>query len=253
LLKKLVLLLAFFSCLSNAKPLSSGWELWYPYQYRNEDQKLVGLDFDIFNAIIAQAKLEVNYTEELPWKRHINYIKSGEVDLAMGASLTIQRQEFAYFSAPYRVETVGLYVRKGMANKIKLSALKDLIKSPYLIGVEGGYFYGNEYQKLLSQPKFQTHISEVLDIEQNASLLLKGHIDGFLVDPVTLNAFVQKYNMQGEFERHPLAIYSTNIHLMVSKKTNAPDLINKLNNAISALQKNGQLDSIIQHWTNAQP
>lgn len=250
--KTLVILLTLFACLSHAKPLSSGWELWYPYQYRNAQQELVGLDFDIFNAVINQANLDVVYTEELPWKRHINYIKSGDVDLAMGASITEERQEFAYFSKPYRVETVALFVRKGMASKMSLASLSDLVQSSYLIGVEGGYFYGEDYQELINHQEFQSHISEVLDIEQNASLLLKGHIDGFLVDPVTLKAFVKKYEMQDEFELHPLPIYSANIHIMLSKKTPVPGLINRLDRAIVVLQKNGKLDSIIQRWSTLQ-
>ncbi|MFT6897848.1 MAG: polar amino acid transport system substrate-binding protein [Paraglaciecola sp.] len=250
--KNLVILLIFFSLASHAKPLSSGWELWYPYQYRNAQQELVGLDFDIFNAVIQQAKLNVNYTEELPWKRHISYIKSGEVDLAMGASMTDERRKFAYFSLPYRSETVNLFVRKGMAKKMPLHALKDLIDSSYLIGVEGGYYYGKQYQELINHSEFQSHISEVLDLEQNVTLLLKGHIDGFFVDPVTLNAFVKKYNMQDEFEMHPLPIYSADIHIMLSKKTAVPDIIGQLNQAIVTLQETGELDAIIEHWTNSQ-
>jgi polar amino acid transport system substrate-binding protein len=250
--KKLVFLLIFFSIVTHGKPLSSGWELWYPYQYRNAEQELVGLDFDIFNAVIQQAKLDVNYTEELPWKRHINYIKSGVVDLAMGASMTDERRKFAYFSLPYRFETVNLFVRKGMAKKMPLHSLSDIIDSSYLIGVEGGYFYGKQYQELINQRAFQAHISEVLDLERNVTLLLKGHIDGFFVDPVTLNAFVKKYNMQDEFELHPLPVYSAKIHIMLSKKTHAPGVIRQLNQAIVTLQENGTLDSIIQHWTDLQ-
>ncbi|MFQ3197141.1 MAG: polar amino acid transport system substrate-binding protein [Paraglaciecola sp.] len=250
--KTLVILLIFFSIVSYGKTLSSGWELWHPYQYRNAQQELVGLDFDIFNAVIQKAKLDVNYTEELPWERHISYIKSGEVDLAMGASITDERRKFAYFSLPYRLETVNFFVRKGMAKKMPLQSLEDLIDSPYLIGVEGGYFYGKQYQKLMNSSEFQSHISEVLDLEQNVRLLLKEHIDGFFVDPATLNFFVKKYNMQGEFELHPLPIYSTDIHIMLSKKTPVPGIIGQLNQAITTLQENGELDTIIQHWLDLQ-
>ena len=250
--KKLVILLIFFSLVSHGDPLSSGWELWYPYQYRNAQQELVGLDFDVFNAVIQQAKLDVNYTEELPWKRHISYIKSGEVDLAMGASMTDERRKFAYFSLPYRSETVNLFVRKGMAKKMPLHSLRDLIDSSYLIGVEGGYYYGKQYQELINHRAFQSHISEVLDLEQNVTLLLKGHIDGFFVDPATLNAFVKKYNMQDEFELHSLPIYSAKIHIMLSKKSPVPGVIGQLNQAILTLQENGELETIIQHWTDLQ-
>jgi len=230
------------------KTLSVGWELWYPYQYHNKKQELVGLDFDIFNAIIDELKLNVNYTE-LPWKRHLNYIKTGEMDIAMGSSLTTRRKEFSYFTKPYRKESVKLFVKKGMAEKIHLPSLADLSASDYIIGVEGGYFYGKNYQELMRTEDFQAHISEVVDIEENVTMLLEGHLDGFLVDPITLKAFTDKYSMQGEFEAHDVEIYQAGIHIMLSKKSCSKDLLVDFNHAIESLTKTGKLAEIIAKWT----
>lgn len=240
-----------FKSYSEDHALSSGWELWYPYQYHNEQQKLTGLDFDVFNAIILEAKLSVKFTE-LPWKRHLHYLKTGEMDLAMGASLTSERLEYADFSLPYRKETVKLYVKKGSKEKIKLNHLKDLINSPYMIGVEGGYYYGENYQELIKQPKFQAQINEVIDIEENIELLLKGHIDGFLVDPVTMKAFIKKYKMDGEFEEHTVEIYSDDIYIMVSKHVNNKNVLPQINHAIKTLKENGKINEIINNWSQLQ-
>ncbi|GAA6204276.1 transporter substrate-binding domain-containing protein [Thalassotalea sp. SU-HH00458] len=245
------LFLISFHSVSQQAPLSVGWELWYPYQYHNSQQQLTGLDLDIFNAIIKQANLSVTYTE-LPWKRHLNYIKTGDMDLAMGASYSKDRAQYADYSIPYRQETVKLYVKKGQVNSIILNKLADLISSPYMIGVEGGYYYGKAYQELIKQSKFRAQINEVIDIEQNVQLLLKGHIDGFLVDPVTMNAFVNKYKMQGEFEQHPITIYSDDIYIMISKKLADKTVLTKINNAIKTLRQNGTLTEIINDWTKLQ-
>ncbi|MDO6446944.1 transporter substrate-binding domain-containing protein [Colwellia sp. 1_MG-2023] len=245
------LLFISFHSLSQQPPLSVGWELWYPYQYHNSKQELTGLDLDIFNAIIKQTELSVTYTE-LPWKRHLNYLKTGDMDLAMGASYSQERAEYADYSIPYRNETVKLYVKNGKANSIILNNLTDLIGSPYMIGVEGGYYYGKAYQELIKQNKFRTQINEVIDIEQNVQLLLKGHIDGFLVDPVTMKAFVNKYKLQGEFEQHSITIYSDDIYIMVSKKIKDKTVLPKINKAIAHLIQNGKLDDIIKNWTKLQ-
>ena len=250
----LTLLLAFNSSAYNipkkmdSYTYSVGWELWYPYQYHNKNQVLVGLDFDVFNAIVEEANIDVTFTE-LPWKRHLQYIKTGEMDIAMGASHTTEREETAHFSIPYRLETVNLFVRKGTSDKIKLKTLSDLSHSDYLIGVEGGYFYGKEYQRLITTKEFYTHINDVIDLEQNVSLLLKGHIDGFLVDPVTMKAFAQKYSLQEEFEVHPLKIYQANIHIMLSRKSCNPEILNRINKAITKLKENGEMAKIINRWT----
>lgn len=244
-------LLVSFNSFSQQTPLSAGWELWYPYQYHNAQQQLTGLDLDIFNAIIAQANLSVTYTE-LPWKRHLHYLKTGEMDLAMGASYTSERANYADYTIPYRKETVKLYVKQGQVNNIKLDSLAELVTSPYMIGVEGGYYYGKEYEELIKQPKFHAQVNEVIDIEENVQLLLKGHIDGFLVDPVTMKAFVIKYKMQGEFEQHPITIYSDDIYIMVSKKLKDKTIVPKINKAITELKETGRLNEIIYEWTKLQ-
>ena len=250
----LLALLITFTSSAHKKDLADyavGWELWYPYQYHNKDQQLVGLDFDIFNAIITEADLHVSFTE-LPWKRHLQYIKTGQMDMAMGSSYTPDREKTAYFSIPYRTETVNLFVRTGTVDKIKINTLSDLTNTGYLIGMEGGYFYGEEFQQLMTTKEFQMHINDVIDLEQNVGMLLKGHIDGFLVDPVTMKAFEEKYALDNEFEVHPLKIYQDNIHIMLSRKSCKVDVLNKINKAITKLKDNGTMTEIIERWTAIQ-
>lgn len=234
-----------------AGELSVGWELWYPYQYHNENRQLVGLDIDSFNAIMAEAKLSFT-TAEIPWKTHLHFIKTGKMDVAMGASWSKDREEYAYFSDPYRKETVKLFVKKGNAKNIQLHSLSDLVGSKYKIGVESGYYYGTDYEELIKTTDFQTNISEVIDLEENVTLLIKGQLDGFLVDPNTMQSFVKKYQMQGEFEAHPLEIYSTNIFIMLSKKSSDIGTLNKINMAITTLTDNGELKRISGSWQTSQ-
>ena len=230
-----------------AKDLSAGWELWYPYQYHNKDRQLVGLDIDSFKAIMAEAKLSFT-AAEIPWKTHLHFLKIGKMDVAMGASWSKEREGYAYFSLPYRKETVKLFVKKGNAKNIRLQTLSDLVGSKYIVGVESGYYYGEDYDKLIKTAGFQANISEVIDLEQNVTLLMKGHLDGFLVDPNTMQSFVKKYHMQDEFEQHSMEIYSADIYIMLSKKTINIDIVDKINKAISTLTNSGELSRISSTW-----
>jgi polar amino acid transport system substrate-binding protein len=249
-MKRYLLIACTLLCVvSNAtgKDLSVGWELWYPYQYHNTERELVGLDIESFNAIMAQAKIK--YTAaEIPWKTHLHFIKTGKVDLAMGASWSKTREEYAYFSLPYRQENVKLIVKKGNAKNIKLKTLSDLVDSAYMVGVEGGYYYGEVYQELIKQTAFQANISEVIDLEGNVTLLMKGHLDGFLVDPFTMQYFIKKYSMQDQFEEHPMVIYSSDIRIMLSKKFSDKTMLDKINQAIITLQNDETLQTISDNW-----
>jgi polar amino acid transport system substrate-binding protein len=240
-----------FAFNSKANVLSVGWELWYPYQYHNKDQRLVGLDIDSFNSIMAETKLNFT-TAEIPWKTHLHFLKTGKMDLAMGASWTKEREKFAYFSEPYRKETVKLFVKKGNVNRIQLETLADLVGSQYIIGVESGYYYGKIYQELVKTSGLRANIIEVIDLEQNVTLLLKGHLDGFLVDPNTMQSFIKKYQMEDEFEQHSVEIYSAEISIMLSKKSSDIETLNKINEAIATLTANGELKRISQRWKISQ-
>ena len=253
-IKTLIKQIGFSLCLIlpvQSQEFSVGWELWYPYQFHNENNKLTGVDIEAFNLISKKAEMSVSYVE-LPWQRHLMYIKSGIIDVAFGASYTKEREQTAYFSIPYRKESVNLFVRKGTTQSIKLKELSDLIDSEYLIGVENGYFYGKEYQKLKTVPGFISRINSVLDIEQNVKMLMKGHIDGFLADPMSVQSFVKKYKFQDEFEVHPLPIYQGDIFIMLSKKTFSNADLVKINNAITKLQQSGDLETIINRWSTLQ-
>jgi polar amino acid transport system substrate-binding protein len=232
---------------SYANKLHIGWEIWYPYLYRNSQQKLIGLDVEILNIILAKTGYSSEYTE-LPWNRHLHYLKTGEIDVAMGVSLNAERARYAVFTEPYRKEIIKLFVKTGSEKPIELATLSDLSKSNYMIGAESGYYYGEEYQELMTTVEFQKRIVKAADIEENVALLLKGDIDGFLVDTETAKAFSNKYQVKGEFEAHTLPIYQTDIHIMLSKKSVTPSVVKKINNAIGELKQSGELDKIIEKW-----
>jgi len=117
-----------------------------------------------------------------------------------------------------------------------------------MIGVEGGYFYGDDFKSLILESQFREHINEVIDLEENINLTLKGHLDGFLVDPVTMKAFVTKYKLEGEFEPHSLEIYQDDIYFMLSKKSLDQNTVNQFNTAIKTLKQNGTLNKITERW-----
>jgi len=241
-----IILVSLTSFNGLARNLNVGWELWFPFQYRNKAQELVGLDIEIFKTVIKRAGLQADYVE-LPWKRHLRYIESGEIDIAFGASYTKEREKYAYFSIPYRLETVKLFVLKG--SKVQLNSLTDIINRDFLLGIETGYYYGDKFEKLMQSSKFKEHTNEVLDIEQNISMLLKGRINGLLADPNTINAFCEKYKITGELEQFPLDIYQTDVHMMLSRKSLNTEVLTKINTAITALKKEGTLDKIIEKWS----
>ncbi len=239
----LIVFLSFQVIAKQLTPIIVGWEIWYPYQYQ-DNNKLKGLDVLILNAIAEKTSANLAYIE-LPWKRHLMYLKTGEVNIAMGSSKSREREEYAYFTEPYRIEEVRLFVLKGKEKEMDLIALADVIDSNYLIGVERGYFYGDEFKYLSTHPNFKSHFNEVADLSQNVKMLLKGHINGLLVDPIAMNAYIEMFDLQGKLHQHSLYIYQTDIYFMLSKSSMSLENVKQFNHAISELKKSGKIKELI--------
>jgi len=232
----------------NLPELSVGWNLWYPYQFYNKQNELVGLDIDIANAVAAEAGYRLKFTE-LPWKRHLQFIRTGVVDLAMGTSPNEKRKKYSKFTLPYRFEQVALFVRKNTHHQMPFSHLADIIGSKFMIGAEDGYYYGEEFESLGSLDDFNAHISQSINLEQNMALLMKGKIDGVLADDIAMYAFAKKYQLLSDIERHPMTIHKSEIHFMVSSKSKQRDIVKKFNVAIAKLAASGEIDKLIRKWT----
>ena len=228
------------------KPINVGWEVWYPYQYQGKSKQLMGVDIAIMNAIAKQMSVALVY-EELPWKRHLKYIKTGQFDIAMGSSKTEERQAYAYFTQPYRIEEIKLFVLKEKAQTMQLTNLADVINSQYILGVERGYFYGDEYANLSNRADFKNYFNEVTDLSQNVKMLLKGNIDGLLADPVAMKTYSEFFHLQGKFTQLSLHIYQTEIHLMLSKASMTQADLTRFDEAINVLKNSGEIEKILNN------
>ncbi|MBF0103669.1 MAG: amino acid ABC transporter substrate-binding protein [Desulfobacterales bacterium] len=228
------------------KNLSIGWEPWEPYQYE-KDQKVTGLDIDLVTAILDSFQCKLNL-KKLVWKRHLEFLEMGEIDLAAGASITPDREKFAYFSNAYRTESAVLYVRKGESSKYSFSKLEDIVGTPFKLGITRDYYYGEDVKKLMENPKAKHQIEEVHQNDLNFKKLLTKRIDGFLSDPIAATFGLRNEGVLDQVEVHPLFIFSNDIYIMFSKKSTTPEIVKVFNDNLAKLKANGTIDQILNRY-----
>lgn len=88
-----------------------GWSSWHPFSFRDEQQQLQGLDIELLEAIFNRADFEARYIE-MPWARTLRELEFGSLQMTMTANKTVQREQFARFSIPYRHESTVLIIRR---------------------------------------------------------------------------------------------------------------------------------------------
>src|SRR6516164_1699798 len=92
----------------------------------------------------------------------------------------------------------------------------------------------------------QAHRDQIVAVPsdaQNLRNLLAGVIDGFLADRITAATTAWRRHEGARIEEHPLR-FSTNIHFMLSRATQTPQMLARLNDAIDELRRSGELRRI---------
>jgi len=237
-----------------AKVLRCGWYLWDPYQYvavKHEIKQLTGLDVQLVRAVFARLGYQVSY-EEVGWKQHQLDIRNGARDIAAGAFRNPERAEYAYYSAPYRKETDVVYVRKGESSRFRYGSVTELLarfqEQNIRLGVISGFYYGPELTRYINDPANAARIVPVANDVDNFQNLLERRIDAFVADRLVGETLAWKHGWQLAAEQLSRPVYSEDIHVIFSKKTTAPRLVEAFNNSLQELKQSGQYSRIVREY-----
>ena len=224
-----------------------GWEPWEPYQFKDSNGNFAGLDLEIVRAALEEAGCKVDFMR-IAWQRLMASIEYGSMDAAMGASKSPEREKYAYFSTPYRNESYAFFVRKNDKNKHKITKLDDLVEKNLMFGIVTGYFYGEQFNEAMKNPKFKKLAEEVKDDKSNINKLHYGRIQGLFMDSYSGISQLENMNLSNEIVNSSFAIISGPIHAMFSKKSISPDIVKKFDDGLQKLKNSGRLDQIINKY-----
>lgn len=166
--------------------LRVGWEEWYPLIHERDGQ-LAGSEFVLLSTLAKQANCQLEFIE-LPWIRALKSLQNGDIDLLYGASKTPEREAFAQFSRPYRVEQMLLLThREGPPQPGPISLTSWLATSngkgkPRVLGVILGFYYGDSLDPIVHAPEAQAQRLQVRWDQQLLKLLKAKRIDGYLIE-----------------------------------------------------------------------
>jgi polar amino acid transport system substrate-binding protein len=239
---------------NNKAILISGWFDWEPYQYTkisNNQEILTGMDLALMKRVFKEVGSEV-IIDRVSWDKHIQDIKTGQRDIATGATYTRDRAEFAFFSDPYRYEENVLIISKQTEKSLAFDNIPELLAQiraqNFRLGVLDGGIYADESINnfIMDRSNADIIVKSNDDIE-NIKNLLKGSIDGFIVDRLVGASVVLKFNAESDVREVDLKI-KTPISFMLSKKTNTPEFMNEVNKSISKIKNSGEFDEISREY-----
>jgi polar amino acid transport system substrate-binding protein len=230
--------------------LRGGWYPWDPYQYRENgrgNETLTGFDVEIERAVARVMGVEL-LLPEISWGSHLAGLQTGANDIAAGATYSPERDQYAYFSKPYRRETDVLILLKGTSSKYPFETVDQMLdffkQQHFRLGVVSGFAYADQrINAYISDPaNVAVVFKEDTDLT-NLENLLQGRIDGFLADQISAATVAWRQQKSGLIEEHPVR-FSTNIHFMLSRVSTTPTTLARLNDAIDRIKSNGEFQHI---------
>jgi len=194
-----------------------GFDAWEPYQYADVGGRVAGLDIELISKVADGIGCEITYKQGT-WVDLLSSLKKGEIDILLGASKTPTREEFAFFSDPYRMEEFSLYIRNGDEKHAAHKTLTEFIRSGGRIGVVSDYLYGDEVAKLLDDPEQSKQFVNAIMGEINVARLLDGDIDGFLEDSYVGASMLRRKALSAYIVAHGITVQTGNAYVMFSRK-----------------------------------
>jgi polar amino acid transport system substrate-binding protein len=235
---------------SDTAHLRGGWYPWDPYQYRDYRRGvpiLTGFDVEIERALARIMSVEI-LLPEIAWEDHLAALSAGTADIAAGAAASETRSRYAYVSKPYRTETDVLILPRGASGRYPFHTIEQMLdtfaKQKFRLGVVAGFVYADDrVNAFIADEAHRDQIAPVSNDAQNLRNLLAGVIDGFLADRIAAATTAWRRQEGARIEEHPLR-FSTDIHFMLSRATQTPQMLARLNDAIDELRRSGELRRI---------
>lgn len=222
------------------------------YRYKNSEGMWQGKDIALIKAVFRRTSHQFTVIE-MPWPRVLESIKSGQVDMTLAATRLPEREMYALFSeSTFRYSHYMLFAKRDRLHQFsEVKQLKDLENSTLLIGALRGAVYTYEYYQLLKNEQFVEHLVYIGDDQSMVTFALKGRVDAYIDSEIEGKHYLQA---RPEFKSQivPLFRISTDeeaaAHLMFSKKSVSPSIVQEFDLALKDLHESGEYEEISEHY-----
>jgi polar amino acid transport system substrate-binding protein len=228
-------------------PIRVGWNDFPPFVQAGTDGVPVGLDADLMRTIFKRAGCTLEFVPDMPNKRQTLYMQSGEIDMQFDASEVKERHAYAWYSLPYRREIIGLFVRKGEAQRFPIHRLNELASHDWQVLVPYHGFYGQALEDVLPQLREHRLSYPYVSTSQGVEMLYHKRAD-LLVGDYYSSRYAAKEAGLPEMETLPVPVNDNAVHLIFSKRTVPQADVALIDAAIQKLEAEGELRRIAERY-----
>lgn len=201
----------------------------------NKNPEVIGFSVDMVRAIFASLGKNVEFIEDLPWKRCLNEVENGKIDFAMDAYFNLEREKIFEYSTHYHSMTPQIFYLD--SKPVDYSRIEKLKK------YHGCGILGTSYTHYGMRPEnFDLGADRVAMIKK----LFAGHCDYFLEDLED----IASYKSTGvDYLANPVLRHGTiawavppSKFLITIKNSKNAQMMDQINSSIYTIIKSGQAE-----------
>jgi polar amino acid transport system substrate-binding protein len=111
-----------------------------------------------------------------------------------------------------------------------------------------GYFYGSTLMQYINDPQYADRILKVKDDRANFTNLLENKIDAFPIDHLVGATLGWRHGWQKQVVEMPNPVFEDSIHVLFSKKTTNPELVDRFNQTLLQMQHSGEYNKVMRNY-----
>ncbi len=208
-----------------------------PYEFVDDNGKIVGIDAEIAQAIADKLNMDLEI-KDMEFDSLIPAVKGGSIDVALaGMTVNEERLESVNFSDSYAKGVQVIIVKEDSA----IASPDDLADKT--IGVQSGTT-GDIY---CTDDFGQENVKQFLNGALAVAALNNGQVDCVVIDNEPAKNFVKENTGLKILD----ASYADEDYAIAVAKENT-ELLNKINDAMKELKSSGKLDEIVSKYIKAE-
>ncbi len=234
----LMVVACFAGCGASDNKLVMGTNAAFPpYEFVDDDGKIVGIDAEIAAAVAEKLGMELEI-KDMEFDSLLTAVESGAIDFALaGMTVNEERLLTVDFSDTYATGVQVVIVKEGS----DIASIDDLAEK--MIGVQSGTT-GDIY---CTDDFGQDHVKQYNNGALAVAALMNGQVDCVVIDNEPAKNFVKANNGLKILETE----YAVEDYAAAISKDNT-ELKDKFNKALAELKADGTVDKIIAKYIPAE-
>ncbi|MGB0835851.1 MAG: substrate-binding periplasmic protein [Psychrobium sp.] len=228
--------------------INTAWFPRPPYQYLNQRRKPDGFDIQFIQAIGKKLNCTVNVVQR-NWGRQDSFAVEGRQDIILGSMDWDENVDY-YVSDAYRSDPVGAYWNGPIANEDIEKGLTQLLNEGYKFAFRRYLHENEEFEKVLSSPRFKRQILSVDNDFGVISHLKKGRIKGAFLHLATAEEFLKSHGRDNIYFNKKLSYDNPASLLLAINSPLGQEFLERLNKAIEALKADGTIKKLEEKYLN---